>query len=330
MTRRHASFTLALAIAATLVGVGCATVAQESASFDRTLSVTGPVRLDLSNGSGSVRITGSATGQVRIHGDVRRHAFFFGHTYSAREVADHPPIEQQGNVIRIGEQGRRMFSAGMGYTNLTIEYVIEVPKETEIETRVGSGSQTVRDVHGPVKLVSGSGRVSADTIGEDVQIVSGSGSIEASGVGGEFHGTAGSGGVSARNIHGDVRVATGSGSISVARPDARVNAKTGSGSIVVQGANDSLTAMAGSGSLTIDGNPSPSSFWELHTGSGSVNLGLPANGSFRLNAVARSGKIQAGIPIVIEEQSRRELRARVGSGAARIEVQTGSGTIRIQ
>ncbi len=141
MKRRLARFTPALAIAATLVGVGCATVAHESASFERTLSVTGPVRLDLSNGSGSIRITGSTTGQVRIHGDIRRRAFFLGHTYSAQEVANNPPIEQQGNTIRIGDQGRRMFSVGVGGTNLTIEYVIEVPKETEIETRVGSGSQ---------------------------------------------------------------------------------------------------------------------------------------------------------------------------------------------
>ena len=328
--RRFGRFVLAVATAGALVSAGCTAVPEESASFDRTLSVTGPVRLDLSNGSGSVQITGGTTGQVRIHGDIRRRAFFFGRTYSAKEVADNPPIEQQGNVIRIGEQGRRMFSAGIGSTNLRIDYVIEVPKETEVETRVGSGSQTVRNVRGPVKLVSGSGSVTADSVKEDLQIVSGSGSIDASGVGGEFRGTAGSGRVSARNIHGDLRVTTGSGSISVARPDARVNAKTGSGSITVQGASDSLTAMAGSGSLTIDGNPSPSSFWELHTGSGSVNLGLPADGSFRLSAVARSGKIQADIPIVIEEQSRRELRARVGSGAARIEVQTGSGSIRIQ
>ncbi|HYL11084.1 MAG TPA: DUF4097 family beta strand repeat-containing protein [Candidatus Acidoferrales bacterium] len=330
MMRRLGQFSLAVALAGVLGVAGCVAVAQDTASFDRTLTVSGPVRVDLTNGSGSVRITGSATGQVRIHGDVRRRAFFFGHTYSAKEVADDPPIEQQGNVIRIGDRDRRRFFAGFGGVNLTIDYVIEVPKETEIETRVGSGAQSARNVRGPVKLVSGSGRVSADTIGEDVQIVSGSGSIEASGVGGEFRGTTGSGGVAARGVHGDIRVTTGSGSISVARPDARVNVKTGSGSIMVQGANDSLTAMAGSGSLTIDGNPSPSSFWELHTGSGSVNLGLPASGSFRLNAVARSGKIQAGIPIVIEEQSRRELRARVGSGAARIEVQTGSGTIRIQ
>lgn len=328
--RRFAQCSLAAAIAATLAVVGCTAVAQDSASFDRTLTVSGPLRLDLSNGSGSVRITGAATGQVRIHGDIRRRAFFLGHTYTAKEVADNPPIEQQGNVIRIGDRDRMRFSAGIGSTNLTIDYVIEVPQETEVETRVGSGSQSVRNVRGPVKLVSGSGGVTADAIQEDAQIVSGSGTIEASGVGGEFRGTAGSGGITAREVHGDVRLTTGSGSISVSKPDSRVTVKAGSGPITIQGASDSLTATTGSGSLAIDGNPSPNSFWELHTGSGSVNLGLPANGSFRLSATARSGSIQASIPIVIEEQSRRELRARVGSGAARIEVQTGSGSIRIQ
>ncbi|HLQ00064.1 MAG TPA: hypothetical protein VK156_02975, partial [Candidatus Limnocylindria bacterium] len=112
--RRFGQFILVVATAWALVSAGCTAVPEDSASFDRTLSVTGPVRLDLSNGSGSVQITGGTTGQVRIHGDIRRRAFFFGRTYSAKEVADNPPIEQQGNVIRIGEQGRRMFSAGIG------------------------------------------------------------------------------------------------------------------------------------------------------------------------------------------------------------------------
>ena len=326
---RVAKLGLPIVIAAALVCAGCTAVAQDSASFERTMTVSGPVRLDLTNGSGSVQITGGATGHVRIHGDIRRRAFFFGHTYSAKEVADNPPIEQQGNVIRIGGD-RARFSAGIGSSNVTINYVIEVPKETEVETRVGSGSQSVRNVRGPVKLLSGSGSVVADSIHEDVQIISGSGSMEATRVGGELRATAGSGGITLAQIHGDIRVTTGSGSISVSRPDSRVTVKTGSGTITVQGVSDSLSAFTGSGSLTINGNPSPSSFWDLHTGSGSVNLGVPANGSFRLSATARSGAIQADIPIVIEEQSRRELHARVGSGAARIEVQTGSGRIRIQ
>jgi hypothetical protein len=60
-----------------------------------------------------------------------------------------------------------------------------------------------------------------------------------------------------------------------------------------------------------------------------VNLAVPSNANFRLNASVRGGSINTQIPIVIEEQTRHELRARVGNGSARIDVHSGSGNITI-
>src|SRR2546428_6534978 len=50
---------------------GCGVVASEQGSFDRTLTVSGPARLELSNGSGAVQITGGQSGKIHVHAEVR-------------------------------------------------------------------------------------------------------------------------------------------------------------------------------------------------------------------------------------------------------------------
>lgn len=311
-----------IALACTSSANARSTPASESGQFDRTLAVSGPVHLEVSSGAGNVQITGSASGQVRIHGEVRSSDWAWGAKDRVAEIVAHPPIEQNGNIIRIGADRDAT-------RNVSISYTIEVPEQTEVESTVGSGNQVVRKIRGPAKLTTGSGNVEAESIHDDAQLVSGSGSVRATAIGGELRATSGSGNIELTEVHGDIRTTTGSGTVTIAHPAGRVTAKTGSGSITIRGASNTLSARTGSGSLNIDGNPPANSFWELYTSSGSVNLGVPSNASFRLNASVRGGSIDAQIPIVIEEQSRHELRARVGNGAARIEVHSSSGSIHI-
>jgi len=70
MTQRK-SAGLAFLLFATVASAGCAMGPSASGTFDRTLSVSGPIRLELNNTSGDVSITGSADGKVHIHGTAR-------------------------------------------------------------------------------------------------------------------------------------------------------------------------------------------------------------------------------------------------------------------
>ena len=85
-------------------GAGCAVGPSVSGSFDRTLSVTAPIRLELANASGDVSITGSADGKVHVHGGVRSYGMGFGSPKERlNEIVSNPPIEQKGDTIRIGK-----------------------------------------------------------------------------------------------------------------------------------------------------------------------------------------------------------------------------------
>jgi hypothetical protein len=323
---RHAKLGLILILAemATVALAGCGVVASERGVFDRNFNVSGPVRIDLTNGSGRVEILKGSDSQVRIHGEVRAGGFTSSDARKRlNDILANPPIEQSGNVIRIGKEKFRL-------RNVSIDYRLEVPHDTEVESAVGSGSQSLQDIRGPARLTTGSGEVRAMRIREETSITSGSGSLEATDIGGDLRCTTGSGSVTISGVQGDVRITSGSGSITVSKPMGRVEAHTGSGGITIQGATSDLNVRAASGSLRVQGNPGENSFWDLHTASGGVELTVPSNASFRLSASAVSGGIQTDIPIVIEEQGRHSLRARVGNGGARVEVETVSGSIRIR
>jgi hypothetical protein len=322
-TRALAVGPLVLAIAVATVA-GCAVGPSENGSFDRTLNVTAPIRLELANASGDVSITGSTDSKVHVHAEVRSYGMGFGSPKDRLdEIVSHPPIEQRGDTIRVGKDLKRV-------RNIAITYTIEVPHDTEVDTTVASGTQTIHNVRGPVKAEAASGSIHAERIDRLTQLHTVSGSIDASDIGDDIHASSTSGSVTVSNIKGDVRISALSGSTQVTKPGGRVDANTGSGTVQVQGATRDVKAHAGSGRVDVQGDPGASSYWDLKTVSGMVQLGVPASANFHLSAEAVSGQIKADVPIVIEEQGKHSLRARIGNGGGRVEVHTVSGEIRVQ
>ena len=316
---------LASLLGAALVSAGCAMGPAASGSFDRTLSVSGPIRLELNNTSGDVSITGSADAKVHIHGTARSSGMGFESPEKRlSELLANPPIEQHGGTIRIGGEMRNL-------RNISVSYMIEVPHDTEVASRVLSGAQTIQNIRGPVKAEAASGSIHVSHVEQQTQLSSLSGSIRADNIGDDIRANSASGSVTVSDIKGDVRISALSGSTQVTKPGGRVDASTASGSVDVEGATSDVKAHAASGRVNVRGNPAASSYWDLKTASGTVELGVPANASFHLAAEAVSGEIRADIPIMVEEQGKHSLRARVGSGnGGRVEVHTVSGEIRLR
>jgi len=293
-------------------------------TFDRTFTVSGPVRLELSNGSGSVDIRGSADGKVHILGRVTAGWSIFGSSEkSIPEILANPPVEQHENVIRIGKNLSWM-------KNFSIDYKIEVPHDTDIDAGVASGGITIDNVRGPVKVSSASGYVHVYQVERDVQMSAASGSIDCSNIGGFLHVSTASGDVRIADVKGEVKANAASGSIRVTRPGDRVDVSSASGSIDITGASNDLKVHAVSGSINVNGDPSTNRLWEVKTVSGSVELRVPSNASFLLTAEATSGDIRTNIPVILEEQGKHSLRAHVGNSAGRVEIHTVSGGVNIR
>lgn len=311
-------------LAAAVFAAGCGSGMAAQGSFERTYDVSGPIRLELANASGSVRITGSTDKKVHIRGEIRAHSFLFNDPdKQARELSANPPIEQRPDVIRIGKELKK-------FNGASIDYTIEVPHDTEVSTTVASGSQSISDLQGPVKVESASGSIAVNRIERSVQVNSASGSITGQDLGDDFRASSASGSVSATNVKGDVRIRAISGSMNVEKPGARVEATTTSGSVDIGGAGNDVTASSMSGRVSVQGNPSGNSYWSLKTTSGSVEVAVPPSANFHLSAEAVSGEIRTGIPVVVEDQDKHSLRARVGNAGGRVEIHTVSGGIKVQ
>ena len=110
-----------LLLATAMLALALPALASE-ATFDRTLSVSGRVELSVATGSGNVHITRGSDNQVHVFGKV--HSNWGESETRVREVAANPPIEQTGNMIRIGAH-HGDWNDGMHH--VSIDYQIEAP-----------------------------------------------------------------------------------------------------------------------------------------------------------------------------------------------------------
>lgn len=309
-----------------LIAMGSCTVgAGLPGTFDRTYSVNGPVRLELTNGGGSSVVNAGAAGEVRVHAEFHVHAWSDGSAeHRKNELVANPPISQQGNVIRLG-------GSGPSSSNWTVNYTITVPANTQIHAMAGSGGVTVTGIEGPANFLTGSGSIVAADIAQDVQAAAGSGNIQLSKIKGQVQATAGSGNIELTDIHGESRAQSGSGRLTIVRPSDAVSAGTGSGEIQITGALGDLRVRTASGNLAVNGDPQATTYWDFRTSSGNVTLQVPPAASFRLYAKSNSGEIDAAIPITLEGTAgKHSLRARIGDGKARVEIETSSGNIALR
>jgi DUF4097 and DUF4098 domain-containing protein YvlB len=305
-------------------------LAAEEGSFDRTLSVTGPVQLEVDTGSGSIEVTAGASGSVEVHGVIRARTGFFSATDAAekvRRIEENPPIEQQGNVIQVGWGVLEDESLREG---VSIRYRIVVPADTALVSKSGSGSQTLGDLKGPVEATAGSGSLTIGSIGGDVQARAGSGSIRIDGVGGNLQVRTGSGSIDAHAVQGAITASAGSGRIELEETGSGdVSIHSGSGGVRVRGVRGGLSVSTSSGSIRAQGEIVRD--WNLDASSGGITVELPSEASFELDAHTNSGSIDSERPLSVSGRiSRRSLKGAVGSGGPRLEIETSSGSIVIR
>src|SRR2546430_11665422 len=243
MGRHRGLRSLLVFLAAIVVLVSCNAGPSVSGTFDRNYNVTGPIRLEITNASGDVDITGSSDGRVHVRGDVRASGFGFDNPQKRLdETVANPPIEQTGDTIRIGKEMSRM-------RNVSIAYTIQVPRDTEVSSTLASGAQTIRGVRGPVKVQAASGVIRVEKIERDTQLTTLSGTVSATDIGDDVRVSSASGSVTVSNARGDVRVNATSGIISVSNPGGRIEADTASGEVEIHGAAKDVKAHAASGQI---------------------------------------------------------------------------------
>jgi len=228
-----------------------------------------------------------------------------------------------------GEQVR--ISGAGGGLEAYADMRVLVPRGQRIAVFLGAGHATVSNVEGELlvdvvaacieasgtrgwlRLDTGSGGIELRGAEGEVILDTGSGSIRAGDVRGRrLVMDTGSGRVEARGIEVDeLEVDTGSGSVSLSEVSARrIEVDTGSGSVHLGLLSD------------VDDV-------EIDTGSGSVTLTVPESLGAEIVIETGSGGITLDVPVQVREVQRNRVRGTIGDGNGRIEIDTGSGRVRL-
>src|SRR3984885_12268851 len=245
-------------------------------TFDRTLSVNGPVTLHVSTGSGYIHVSPGSDNQVHIVGHVKSNNSWWGGSSddAVSKVTSNPPINQAGNIIRVGE------GSDDSMRHVSIDYDVTTPANTMLTAESGSGDLQLSNLNGTVRAHTGSGSIRADKLGAGSRLETGSGSIEAT------------------NLMGSTTLQTGSGEVRAELGSARGEvAGTGSGTIKLTGVQGAIKVGSGA-RFTLD----------AQTGSGSVKTDLPLTMRGSLDKHHVTGTVNGGGPTIKAETGSGDIR----------------------
>jgi DUF4097 and DUF4098 domain-containing protein YvlB len=253
--------------------------------FDRTLSTSATPSVHVNTGSGYIHLKPGNDNQVHIHGRVHANNGFFGDAESrVQQIANNPPIEQNGNEVTIGRTHDNDL-----FHNISIDYDVTLPRASAIAANTGSGDMTIDNVGATLSARTGSGNVHATGIQGASNVGTGSGDVDVQITG-----------------PGEVKASTGSGNVHLRGVNGGLQATTGSGDIEVQGSPvTDWRLRTGSGSVRMDLGTSAKFNLVADTGSGSVNIAQPITMQGSMNRHHINGSVNGGGP---------EIHASTGSG----------------
>lgn len=257
-----------------MVGLAMAAVPAfaTEASFDKTVSLKGQATLLISTGAGHINLTRGGDGQIHITGHVRSTGWGGSNDAKVKEIADHPPIEQTGDIVNVGAHLNNLH-------NISIDYDVQAPQNVILKAETGSGDIKVDGVGENARLNTGSGSIHAHGLQGMLSAETGSGDIEVELQGsGDVKAETGSGSIHMRGVHGSLHAETGSGDVHVAGvPEHNWKINTGSGSVELETGNASfnIDAETGSGGIHVSQQFTAEGSQEKDHVRGKVNSGGP-------------------------------------------------------
>ena len=243
----------AFGIVSVVLAGGLAAQAEEQGSFDKSLTVSGPVDLEVKTDSGGISVTQGSAGVLKIHAILKSQHGWFGSGDAGARIAEltrNPPVEQTGNRIRVGYVRDPALLRG-----ISMRLEIQTPTHTQIRARADSGGIRIEGISGPVDSKTDSGGIDIRDISSDVRAAADSGGIHIGNIKGAVFARVDSGGIEASDVAGAIDAEADSGSIQLRQTKAApIRAKADSGGVTARlapGAGYDVSAQCDSGHISV-------------------------------------------------------------------------------
>jgi len=230
------------------------------------------------------------------------------------------------------EKGRRVTIAARGggldaYADLRIT----VPAGKRVAIYQAVGKVAVTNVNGDLSIDVAAAPVTASGTRGELSIDVGSGAVQVTQARGDLSVDTGSGSVGLSDVRGkSVSIDTGSGDITAtAVRSSELSVETGSGNIQVTGLiAPHVKLETGSGAVAADLS---GEVWDVsvETGSGDVTLKVPPTLGAEVDIETSSGEIETDFEVAVTRHSRDHITGRIGDGSGKIDIETGSGGIKL-
>jgi hypothetical protein len=211
-----------------------------------------------------------------------------------------------------------------------VNWEVRLPRGMRLEAETGGGNVSAEEI-ASARLRTGGGNMAAKRIAGPTDLHTGGGNVALRETG-EARIHTGGGNVEVTGAHGSVNLETGGGNVSVDGCDGALVAQTGGGNMEVRGVRGSLTGRTGGGNIRAGLGPSDGpAKAELRTGAGDIDLTLNGRADAEVRAETGNGRVTlepARIARLSSDETR--LEARLGTGRGRVQLHTGSGSIRVR
>jgi lia operon protein LiaG len=260
-------------------------------------------------------MSGGSSTQLRVRDDGT-----FGHD-------DH---DDDGE--RRKQEGRQVTIAGSGGgVAAHADLRIGVPMGRRVNLHLAVGRVSVTNVNGDLSVDLSSGPVTTSGTRGEMEINVGSGAVEVAKATGDLSVDTGSGSVRASDIRGEsISIETGSGEVTASSLRSnQLSINTGSGNIEVTGLTSPQVSLeTGSGSVNADLS---GEVWNVNveTGSGDITLKVPPTLAAEVDIETSSGDIETDFEVAVTRHARDHMTGRIGVGGGKIDIETGSGGIRL-
>ncbi len=258
---------------------------------DTTVPVRAGARLEVHNYGGEIAVKTWSRNAVRVVAD-----------HSSR---DRISVDASEQVVRVKtEPGRRGPSQ--------IDYAVTVPAwmalnlsgvYTDIKVDGAQNEITAETVQGEVTVLGGSGNVSLKSVMGAVTLEKARGRIDLSSVNEEIRATEVSGDITAETVNGGVTL------------------------IQIESANAEANTV--NGDITYDGTIKDGGRYRFGTHDGDVRVSVPEKANVSVSVSTFNGDFSACFPVQLTGKTKHRFTFTLGSGSARLELESFSGDIKI-
>ena len=229
------------------------------------------------------------------------------------------------------EEGRKVTITDDDGLDARADLVVRVPRGRRAAIYLAVGAVTAANVEGELRIDAHAAGVTANGVKGELMIDVGSGSVRVTQVQGDLSVDTGSGSVEVSTVRGEsLSIDTGSGDVTGTDLDAgELTVDTGSGEIRLSGVTSPKPSLeTGSGRITAELRRDVSAL-EVETGSGDIAIRAPASLGAEVQIETSSGDIETDFPLQVTRHGQDQLVGTIGDGKGTIEIQTGSGGIKL-